>query len=83
MMPQLQRLLSVQLAFLSAEPEGQKSVTAPGDREAETAKRNISLYLLLLSLSFSLRVSVPGVAEKSVILPLLSPNQPLSEGGVV
>lgn len=87
-MSQLQHLLSVQLSFLSAEPEGQESVTAPGDKQADretggTVKTSLFLPLVFFALPRSLPVSVPGVAEEPVVLTLLSPHQPLPEGGVV
>lgn len=39
-----------------------------------------SLFFILF---FLLLLSVPGVTEEPVVLPLLPPNQPLPEGGVV
>lgn len=81
-MAQLQCLLSVQLPFLSAEPEGQESVTAP-DRQTD---RQISENLFLPPYFHSHPVAanqLPGVAEEPVVLTLLSPHQPLPERGVV
>lgn len=61
-MAQLQCLLSVQLPFLSAEPEGQESVTAP-DRQTD-GRRNgsvkTSFFLPLSTLTLSLPISYLG-----------------------
>lgn len=61
-MAQLQCLLSVQLPFLSAEPEGQESVTAPYRQRDGWRNKSVktSFFLLLSTLTLSLAISYLG-----------------------